>query len=111
MKRKMPAIIMCLLPLVAVAYLFYSLETYYSVTHNECGINICIYCAAAFVASFIIWLKTKATRKYMTWIFIISTLILAGVFYVGYRIPYCVVCQGITADKLGFLTHWIVPVP
>ena len=43
MKRFMPAITLCLLPLSAVAYLIYSLETYNSVVHNDCGALICFY--------------------------------------------------------------------
>lgn len=111
MKRFMPAITLCLLPLSAVAYLIYSLETYNSVVHNDCGALICFYCAISFIASLIIWRKNKSTIKYTTFIFIASTLILCGVFYIGNKIPFCVVCDHVTAEDLGFLVHWISPMP
>ena len=110
-KKLVFTIILCLLPLAAVANLFYSLETYYSVVHNECGVKICFRCVIAFIISLIIWVKYKSTAKYMTWIFILSTVILCAVFYVANKIPFCVVCDQVTAEDLGFLTHWISPLP
>lgn len=41
MKKALPVIILCLLPLSAAAYLFYCLETYYSVVHNDSGFVMC----------------------------------------------------------------------
>jgi len=100
-------IIMCLLPLSAVAYLIYSLETYNTVVHNECGANICIHCVHMFFLSLIIWAKYKKTGKYITCVFVVSALVLCGVFYVGTRIPFCPVCDGVTGEDLGFLARWI----
>ncbi len=34
--------------------------------------------------------ETYNSVKYMTCIFVVSTLILCGVFYVGSKIPFCV---------------------
>ena len=41
MKKALPVIILCLLPLSAAAYLFYCLETYYSGVHNDSGFVMC----------------------------------------------------------------------
>ena len=110
MKRIMPVILLCLLPLSAAAYLIYSLETYNSVVHNDCGALICFYCIISFIISLIVWAKNRSATKYITYIFIVSTLMLCGIFYVGNKIPFCVECDHVTADDLGFLVRWISPV-
>lgn len=109
MKRFMPAVILCLLPLSAVSILFYCLETYNSVVHNDCGTLICFYCIISFIISLIIWKRIKSKWRFMTCIFVVSTLILCAVFYVGNKIPFCVECDHVTAEDLGFLQHWISP--
>lgn len=111
MKKWLSMIALCLLPLSLVAYLFYSLETYNSVTHNECGASICMCSVIAFLISLYLWNRIQKTAKYATAIFIVSSLILCGVYYVGTKIPFCVICDGVTAEDLGFLTHWIDPMP
>ena len=110
MKKALPVILLCLLPLSAAAYLFYCLETYYSVVHNDSGFIVCTYSILVFLITLILWLKNRASNKYLTVLFAVSTLILCGVFYVGNRIPFCVECDHVTAADLGFLTHWITPI-
>lgn len=109
MKKPLPIIIQCLLPLSAVAYLLYCLETYESVVHNDCTFYIWGYCFFAFIFSLVLWLNNRKTQKYSTLIFIPSSFILCGVIYVANKIPFCVVCDHVTAEDLGFLIHWIKP--
>ena len=33
---------LCLIPLVMLAFLYFDLETYKEITHNECGAFLCI---------------------------------------------------------------------
>lgn len=109
MKKPLPIIIQCLLPLSAVAYLLYCLETYESVVHNDCTFYIWVYCFLVFIFSLVLWLKNRKNQKYSTLIFIASSFILCGVIYVANKIPFCVVCDYVTAEDLGFLIHWIKP--
>lgn len=38
---------------------------------------------------------------------IISLMLCIGVYVVACRIPFCPMCDGISAEELGFLSHWI----
>ncbi len=110
MKKRLSIACLCLLPLSAAAYLLYSLETYYRWVHNDSGFWVCAYCLFAFFISLVLWEKNKAAGKHVTCIFLVSVAILAGVYYVGTRIPFCVECDHVTAEELGFLKHWIKPI-
>ena len=48
-------------------------------------------------------------NRFSTAIWIASTVVLAFVLYTGSRIPFCVECDQVTAEDLGFLIHWIRP--
>lgn len=96
-------------PISALALTLYCLETYNDTTHNDSGFFICVYSVLAFLIATIIWACIKKSCKYATTAWIISTAILVFVFYVGCKIPFCVVCDHVTAEDLGFLIHWIKP--
>ena len=101
--------ILCIIPVSALVLVFYCLETYNKVTHNESSILVCGYSILAFIISTLVWRKTKKITRCATAVWIISTAALAFVFYVGSKIPFCVVCDQVTAEDLGFLIHWIKP--
>ena len=109
-KKILTVFFFCLIPLSALALALYCLETYDQVVHNDSGFFVCGYCILAFLFSFPIWLLAKKTVRYATVIWIVSTVILAFVFYVGTIIPFCVECDKVTAEDLGFLIYWIKPV-
>ena len=56
-------------------------------------------------------MKKFSLKKFFAIFFLclIPLAMLAFVFYVGNKIPFCVVCEEVTAEDLGFLTHWISP--
>ena len=108
-KRILPIFFLCLIPLSALALALYCLETYDQVVHNDSGFFVCGYCILAFLISFPSWLLAKKSIRCATAIWIVSTVILAFVFYVGMKIPFCVECDRVTAEDLGFLTYWITP--
>ena len=101
--------ILCVIPLSAIALALYCLETYYDVIHNESSFLVCCYSVIAFVFSTVIFLCLMKEKRYCIWIWILSTIVLAFVFYVGCKIPFCVVCDQVTAEDLGFLIYWIHP--
>ena len=97
------------IPLSALGLLLYCLETYNDAVHNESGFFICCYCVLGLIISTILWCCIRKRIGPATVIWIISTIILVFVFYVGWKIPFCVVCDRVTAEDLGFLIHWIQP--
>lgn len=108
-KRSLSTIILCAIPLSALALVFYCLETYNEAVHNESSFFVCGYSVIAFIISTLIWHRTKKTNRGATVTWIISAVVLMLVFYVGSKIPFCVVCDRVTAEDLGFLIHWIQP--
>ena len=102
-------IILCLLPVSAVLLTLYRLETYESVVHNDSSFYVCCYSIIAFIISTIIYLRIMKENRFSHGIWILSTVVLAFVYYVGSKIPFCVVCDQVTADDLGFLIYWITP--
>ncbi len=110
-KPVVPMLFLCILPLSACGLLWYALETYGEVVHNESGFVVCLYAAIAVAISTEIWQKHRTGHRAVTVLWIMALCLLAFVFYVGKKIPFCVVCDGVTAEALGFLTHWISPNP
>ena len=110
MKKTLPVVMLCMLPLSAVIFLFYCLETYNSIVHNDSGFFVCLYSVFMFIVSLIIWLKNKSYNKCLTFVFAVATAVLCAVFYFGNKIPFCVECEHVTAEDLGFLIHWIAPI-
>lgn len=108
-KKILPLFFLCAIPLSALALTLYCLETYDRVVHNDASIFVCGYSILAFFVSLPFWLVAKKTTRWATAVWIVSTAILAFVFYVGMKIPFCVVCDHVTAEDLGFLIHWITP--
>lgn len=110
LKKFFAIFFLCAIPLAMLAFLYFNLETYYDEdAHNECGTLLCIDAALAFVTCSVIALCSRRRGKAILITWIASTLVLAFVFYVGSKIPFCVVCDQVTAEDLGFLTHWISP--
>lgn len=109
LKKFFAIFFLCLIPLIMLAFLYFDLETYKEITHNECGAFLCIESALAFVICSVIALCNRRRGKAILITWVASTLVLAFVFYVGNKIPFCVVCEEVTAEDLGFLTHWISP--
>lgn len=108
-RQKLAIILLCVLPLSAVALALYSLENYHNTVHNDASFYVCLYCVAAFVVSTVVWRYAKKHNRGASVLWCISAAVLGFVFYVGSKIPFCVVCDRITAEDLGFLTHWIQP--
>lgn len=108
-KHIVPIFFLCIIPLSALALTLYCLETYYEVVHSEASILVCGYSVLAFAVSTLIWYRMKTVSRCSTVIWIVSTIVLVFVFYVGSKIPFCVVCDHVTAEDLGFLIHWIQP--
>ena len=101
--------ILCAIPLSALLLTLYCLETYNETVHNESSILVCIYSVIALIASTWIWHRTKRVNRGATAIWLLSVVMLMFVFYVGSKIPFCVVCDQVAAEDLGFLIHWIQP--
>lgn len=102
-------IIMILLPFTALGLLYYKLETYTQVVHNDAGALVSAYAVACFVAVSVLWGKSFKKGAGFGVVAIAALLVLSFVFYVGEKIPFCVECDHITAEDLGFLTYWIPP--
>lgn len=109
MKRFFALFFLCVIPLAMLGNLYVSLETYNEITHNECGSILCVEAAVAFVLCTVIAFCNRLRGRAIRIAWIASALVLAFVFYVGNKIPFCVVCEQVTAEDLGFLTHWILP--
>ena len=109
-KNVISAVILCALPLSAISYLFYCLETYYEVVHNDSAALIGFYCIITFIISTEIWRRNRKANRSLTAIWGLSTLVLILVLLIGNRIPFCVECDQVTAEDLGFLIHWIKPI-
>ena len=101
--------VMAFLPIAAIAYLFYCLETYDFVVHNDSGFAVQALSLLFMLVEFILWRKGRRQHRAYTVVAVICALLLAAVFYVGGKIPFCVECDQITAEDLGFLQYWIRP--
>lgn len=105
----MRLIAMILLPLTALAYLYYSLETYTLVVHNDAGFLISVYVAACLFALVVLWEKSRGRGMRFNVMAVAALMVLMFVFAVAQKIPFCVECDHVTAEELGFLTRWIPP--
>ena len=101
--------LLCLIPISALALTLYCLETYDQVVHNESGLLVCAYGLLSLLICTRIWLRARKENRYMTLFFLLAAAVLVFVVYVGTKIPFCVVCDRVTAEDLGFLIHWIQP--
>lgn len=108
-KYSMSFWVFCFLPLSAVLVAFYCLTTYDLTVHNESSLTVCGFCIIAFIVSTIMYFFVNYQSRYSPLIYLGSIAVLAFVFYVGSKIPFCVVCEGITEEDLGFLSFWITP--
>ena len=102
-------VIMVLMPVLALGYLYYSLETYHRVVHSDAGFLVGACALGCIVVNFILWLKNRRKGKLFSIIAVFSLLVLAFVLYTAEKIPFCVECDQVTAQDLGFLIHWIKP--
>lgn len=93
------------LPLTALGLLWYSLESYKP--HTDGGLFVQIYVSVIFVICLFIWIKRRKDGRVYNALAIYSVIILAISFYVAGKIPFCPMCDGLTSEDLGFLTHWI----
>ena len=109
MKNVIRGCVMLLLPEIAAAYLLYSLETYGRVVHSDASTAVSLIALICTFIEFKIWRKVRKQLKAFTVIAILAAVVLIGVMYVAGKIPFCVECDQVTADDLGFLTHWITP--
>ncbi len=103
-------IIMILLPLTALGLLYYCLETYAQTVHNDSGFLLGMHAAGCIAVNFILWLKNRREGKIFSIVAVFSLLALAFTLYVAEKIPFCVECDHVTAEELGFLTYWITPI-
>lgn len=108
-KQFVPVLLLCLIPISALALTLYCLETYDQVVHNESGLLVCGYSLLAFLICTCIWLRVRKSNRHLTAIWFLAAAVLVFVFYMGTKIPFCVVCDQVTAEDLGFLIHWIQP--
>ena len=109
MKKAISCAILLLPPVSAAALLLHCLETYAQVTHNESALLVQFYCLLGFLAVAVLWFINRKKGRAITGLALLSVLMLAGVYYVGGKIPFCVECDHVTAEELGFLIHWISP--
>lgn len=74
--KNVSKLILLFLPLAIWAFMYYSLETYYRVTHNECGLVIQMLSVAAFAVCFSLGLKNRKSKGFLTyWIHPIEWII------------------------------------
>lgn len=106
---KICLIIMILLPITALLYLYYILETYTQTVHNECGFFVSAYAVACLIALMILFLKSRKKGIRYAVVAALSLLVLLFVLCIAEKIPFCVQCDQVTAEELGFLTYWIPP--
>ena len=108
--RKMICLMtMIFLPLTALGLLYYCLETYSQTVHNDSGFIIGLHAVGFLIINFILWLKNRKQGRIFSVIAALSLLLLIFVLFVAEKIPFCVECDRVKAEDLGFLTHWITP--
>ena len=105
MKKRTAYIFFLALPLTALLFLLYCLETYTG--HSDTSFWVCLYSIFALAACTFLWLLTKSTVPNSTALWFLSVAVLVFVFYAASKIPFCTVCDHTTAEELGFLVRWI----
>lgn len=105
MNKRTAYILFLALPLSALLFLLYCLETY--TVHHDTEFFVCVYSIIALAACTFLWLLTKSTVPHSTTHWLLSTAVLVFVFYAASKIPLCPVCDKTTAEDLGFLIRWI----
>ena len=103
-------IVMLLLPCLAALNLHNALENYHAVVHNDSAFLVQALCLICAVAEFVIWKRNRKKHCAYTVFLAIALALLAVVFHIGGKIPFCVECDRVTAEDLGFLTKWITPI-
>lgn len=101
--------VMILLPVTALGLLYYCLETYTKTVHNESGLLVGAYALICVAANIVLWVKNRKRGKRYTVIAALSLAVLIFVLIIAEKIPFCVECDQVTKEDLGFLTHWIPP--
>ena len=109
MKRNISLIIMILLPMTALALLYYCLETYTQTVHNDSATLVGAHALGCIIVNFVLWLKMRRKGKIFSVIAACALFLLIFVLWVAGKIPFCVECDQVTKEDLGFLTHWIPP--
>ncbi|MBE5774566.1 MAG: hypothetical protein E7337_11625 [Clostridiales bacterium] len=109
MKRYFHWIILLILPVLAAIDLYYELENYGRVTHSDAALAVQLAVFVCMVLVFIIWKKNRKEHWLYTVLAVFSFVMLAVIGHIGGKIPFCVECDHVTAEELGFLTHWITP--
>ena len=109
-RKIMCLIIMILLPLTALGLLYYCLETYSQTVHNDSGTLVGAHAVGCLIINFILWLKNRKQGRIFSIIAAASLVLLVFVLFVAEKIPFCVECDRVTAEELGFLTRWITPI-
>ena len=102
-------IVMILLPLTALGLLYCCLETYTQTVHNDSSTLIGLHALGCIAVNFILWLKNRRRGKIFSIAALFSLILLVFVLWVAGKIPFCVECDQVTKEDLGFLTHWIPP--
>lgn len=102
-------IVMILLPLTALGLLYFCLETYTQTVHNDSSTIIGLHALGCIAVNFILWLKSRRCGKIFSIIAFFSLILLVFVLWVAGKIPFCVECDQVTQEDLGFLTRWIPP--
>ena len=102
--------IMILLPLTALGLLYYCLETYSQTVHNDSSFIIGLHAIGCLIINFILWLKNRKQGRIFSAIAAATLVLLIFVLWVASKIPFCVECDQVTAEDLGFLTCWITPI-
>ena len=105
MKKPTASLLFLALPLSALLFLLYCLETY--TAHTDTSFYVCLYCIVAFAVSVLVWRRSKASVPHATVIWAVSTAVLVFTFCTAAKIPFCTVCDSTTAEELGILIHWI----
>lgn len=86
-------LIMILLPLTALGFLYYSLETYGQTVHNDSGTLVGAHAAGCLIVNFILWLKNRRKGKIYSIIAACALFLLIFVLWVASKIPFCVECD------------------
>ena len=105
MKKYTAYALFLILPLSALLFLLYCLETY--TVHHDTNFYVCLYSIFALAAVTFLWRSTKITLSHSTTIWVLAAAVLVFVFYTASKIPLCPVCDRTTAEDLGFLIRWI----
>lgn len=100
---------MLILPVIAAGYLLYSLENYGRVVHSDASVMVTLVALICALFEYAIWAKSRKWHFAYTVIALLAAVVLVVVIYTAEKIPFCVECDHVTAEDLGFLTRWITP--